>query len=120
MNQQPAYYAVIPASVRYDNSLPANAKLLYGEITALCTTSGYCWAGNGYFAELYEVDKATVSVWISKLNKAAHIQVVIDKAAGNTRRIYLAETAPIPGTKQPDTSLEKNGYLSMKTQRATP
>ena len=30
-----SYYAIIPANVRYDNSLNANAKLLYGEIMVL-------------------------------------------------------------------------------------
>ena len=28
-----SYYAIIPANVRYDKTLPANAKLLYAEIT---------------------------------------------------------------------------------------
>ena len=40
----PGYFSVIPANVMYDVELCPNAKLLYGEITALCNKKGYCWA----------------------------------------------------------------------------
>ena len=70
---QKSYYAIIPANVRYDTDLPANAKLLYGEITALCNEKGYCWAGNEYFASLYKVSKTSVSKWISKLIEQGYI-----------------------------------------------
>lgn len=67
------YYTVLPSKVRYDRDLPPSAKILYSELAVLCAEQGYCWASNGYFARLYGVDKATVSRWISKLNKRGYI-----------------------------------------------
>jgi len=67
------YYAIIPADVRYNKNLTANAKLLYGEITALTNEKGFCWASNSYFSELYKVEKGTISRWISQLEKNDHI-----------------------------------------------
>lgn len=71
------YYAVIPATVRYDKDLTANAKLLYGEITALCNEKGYCWATNDYFAQLYQVDKKTISRWIVSLIEKGYLKSTI-------------------------------------------
>ena len=67
--EQPSYYAVITADVRYCKSLKANEKLLYAEITCLTQKEGYCWSGNKYFADLYGVSKDTVSKWITNLVK---------------------------------------------------
>ena len=44
-------YSVIPARVRDDHSLRPNAKLLYGELSALAQAEGYCWAWNAHLAE---------------------------------------------------------------------
>lgn len=82
-----SYYAIIPANVRYDTDLTANAKLLYGEITALCNEKGYCWATNDYFANLYNVSKKSISTWISQLiNKNYIFSKIIYKE--NSKEIF--------------------------------
>lgn len=73
--ENPNYYAVIPAAVRYDEKLRANEKLLYGEISALTQKNGECWASNNYFADLYEVTPQAISKWILDLAERGYITV---------------------------------------------
>ena len=86
-----SYYAIIPADVRYDKRLKPLARLLYGEITALCNEKGYCYASNSYFAELYEVSDITISRYISELKEYGYIKCVYDKTQENIdkRKIYI-------------------------------
>ena len=84
---KPSYYAIIIASVRYDNSLPPNAKLLYGEISALANQKGFCYASNKYFADLYGVNEKTISDWIKKLKDGRHIYC--ESEANQNRKIYI-------------------------------
>ena len=95
MEIKPSYYAVVPADVRYDKTLPANAKLLYAEISSLTNKEGYCWASNNYFADLYGVSKIAISNWISKLVKAGYLESEINKKDGNERKLYLLFANPI-------------------------
>ncbi len=80
--EQKNYYAIIPANVRYDPNLKDKAKLLYGEITALCNERGYCWATNEYFAKLYGVSKVTISTLIKDLVENGYIKSQIIYKAG--------------------------------------
>lgn len=107
---KPNYYAIIPANVRYDKDLSANAKLLYGEITSLCNDKGYCWATNQYFASLYEVSDRTIQNLIKQLvdKNFIHIEIV-----NNSKRlIYIDFTTHekkfTPGTKKNSYPYEKN------------
>ncbi len=118
-----SYYAVIPADVRYDKELTPNAKLLYGEITALCNEKGYCWASDSYFMELYGVGRSTIQRWIKQLEDRGYIYRKTKHKEGTKqierRYIYLRDTLypkmrhPIPKNETPytqnwDTPIPKN------------
>jgi len=86
VHSHPAFYAIIPAHVRYCKDLEPAAKLLYGEITALCSKEGYCWASNQYFADLYGVEIRTVQFWLESLKTNEFIFVEVIKEGMQTRR----------------------------------
>lgn len=92
--EQPNYYAIIPATVRYDTNLKYAEKLLYGEITALANKNGYCYAQNKYFADLYNVTAVSVSRWISHLQELGYIETEIIRNENKeivSRNIYIAD-----------------------------
>lgn len=97
MEERKAYYAVIPATIRYDDNLKDKAKLLYGEITALTNEKGFCWATNSYFADLYKVTKETVSRLLKNLsdNGYIRIQLVYKNKQIIGRKIYIETSIPI-------------------------
>ena len=96
--ENPSYYSILTADVRYDSDLKANEKLLYSEITALADRYGYCWASNQYFADLYSVSARSIRDWISHLNKKGYIQVQIDNSDINNsrRKIFLGLGRKLP------------------------
>lgn len=100
------YYAIIPATVRYDKELKFAERLLYGEITALSNTSGYCYAKNKYFAELYAVSNETISRWLSHLKKLGYIEI---KVIRNERKQVIARNIYIMDTPY----CQKNQYPSI-------
>ncbi len=119
--EQPGYYANIPAIVRYDRELTPNAKLLYGEITALWNKFGFCWSGNAYFAKLYDKSTKSVSGWISQLKEKNHIIILSIYHKGTKhlaqRRIYNPEAIlHYSGTNSKLIQL-KNEYLEAMTPR---
>lgn len=88
----PSYLAHIPAHVRYNDTLSANAKIFYAEITALSCKYGYCFASNAHFAEMFKMSDRTASRLISELEKLGFISVKVVKNAQTGqvlgRRIY--------------------------------
>lgn len=123
-NEQPSYYSITPANVRYDRKLKANEKLLFGEITALANKSGYCTATNGYFAPLYDVTKTTISNWINHLKEKGYVKVVFQKNGKQIigRKIYpvmnpIKENKNTPVKEKDNTPIkEKDNTYSKKEQ----
>ena len=91
-----SYYAIIPANVRYDERLTPNAKLLYGEITALCNEKGFCWANNEYFSDLYKKSKISISKWINQLKKYEYIstELIYKNGTKEIEKRYIKITSP--------------------------
>ena len=95
--ERPGYYAIIPADVRYDDRIPANAKLLYGEISALIGAAGFCYASNQYFANVYGMSCDSITRLISKLEEAGYIKRELEKDKSGQvvrRKIFLSVSVP--------------------------
>lgn len=112
MNEKPNYYAIIPADVRYDDELTPNAKLLYGEITALSNKEGYCYASNTYFAELYKVSNRTIIRMINNLVNKGYLEKMNIYKKGTKeilqRRLYLVTKITLPSDKNVTGGNDKN------------
>lgn len=98
MTDQPSYYSIITANVRYDNRLTDSEKLLFAEITSLSNKYGYCTASNGYFATLYNVVKETISRRISNLTNFGYLKIEIIKEGNEVkqRKMYPLTQTSIP------------------------
>lgn len=75
--EQPSYYSILTANVRYDKRLKnhADCKVLYSEITALSNKNGYCSASNKYFSKLYDRPVPTISKWINLLKDLGYLKI---------------------------------------------
>lgn len=87
-------YSVIPARVRDDHTLRPNAKLLYGELSALAQAEGYCWAWNARLAETLGISKRTVEGLLKQLRDRGHIRMEVERDPENQevlcRKIWIA------------------------------
>lgn len=109
-------YSVIPASVRYDKELRPNAKLLYGELSALTLAEGYCWATNSYLAELFGLSAHTIGDLIKQLKDRGHIRVEVERDPETNevlrRKIWISGPAGLSVPPPPEnggTSPQKKG-----------
>ena len=113
-----AFWAVVPATVLYDDTIPANAKLLYGQITQMTGADGCCGMTNAQLAEPNGLSEDSVSRLIKALEKAGHIVVhyAPDAKDGHpVRSIYqVLQAPPLTGKNADKLTGKKTDPLSAK------
>ena len=114
-NIHQGYWAVVPAPILNDESMPPPAKLLYPVIASLAEQTGYCWASNEYLAKWFGVSERTVSRWVKMLEQSGYIRCEMwPTDVGHQRRIYvgIAVNSPQGGYRQkcldPQGGVDKN------------
>lgn len=114
--ENPGFYAILPASVRYDNQLKPAEKIFYAEITALANQAGYCYAGNNYFSQLYGVDERTVRRWVQHLQQYSYVDVTYVREGTDNRRRISPLTGSVPdvfdSAESPDTDVQSGHPVS--------
>lgn len=95
MNQekdQPNFFSILIAPVRYHKQLCDGAKLLYSEISALTQKEGYCWSQNQYFMDCFDKSRRTIQEWLSQLENLGFIKIYFDcPVIQSNRKITLCD-----------------------------
>ena len=115
--ENPGFYAILPASVRYDNRLKAAEKIFYAEITALSDQSGYCYAGNSYFCQLYDTTDRTVQRWVKHLQELGYVAVTYTREGTTNQRRISPLSGSVPDAcaeNRPDKNVGERHTVSAK------
>ncbi len=93
------YFAILPATVRYDKSLSARTVLLYAMLTSLATASGEAYASNKYIGDVLGISDPTVKRCLRELETGRYITVKYEFVPGTReiarRLIRINDLAPL-------------------------
>jgi DNA-binding PadR family transcriptional regulator len=91
--EKQSYYVVIPMPIFEDKELKPNEKLLYGLISSLINSEGYCYASNKYLSEKINISEVNISKTLKKMEQKGYIAIVYvkDGAIVKSRKIYIDE-----------------------------
>lgn len=96
MKNNPSFYSILTAQVRYDKRLKPIEKLLYSEISALLNMRGECYASNKYFAELYDVSERAVTRYIQHLEELGYIRIeIVSEGLKKKRYLQLLDSSEV-------------------------
>lgn len=93
-------FAIIWVDLLYEDSVPASAKLLYGEIYRLSNADGWCDASNEEFCDLLGCSENTVRNLLKALVRVGQISIHTEprrkESGGTTRRIFCGRRLSTP------------------------
>ena len=93
-------FAIIWVDLLYEDSVPASAKLLYGEIYRLSNADGWCDASNEVFCDLLGCSENTVRNLLKALVRVGQISIHTEPRrngkGGTIRRIFCGRRLTIP------------------------
>lgn len=98
-------FAIIWVDLLYEDSVPATAKLLYGEIYRLSNADGWCDASNEVFCDLLGCSENTVRNLLKALVRVGQISIHTEPCrngkGGTIRRIFCGRRLAVP--EEPET-----------------
>lgn len=93
-------FAIIWVDLLYEDSVPATAKLLYGEIYRLSNADGWCDASNEVFCDLLGCSENTVRNLLKALERVGQISIRTEPCrsgkGGTVRRIFCGRRLAVP------------------------
>lgn len=93
------YFAVLPATVRYDKELTPRSVLLYAMLTSLAVANGEAYASNKYIATALKVSEPTVNRLLRELAERKYIKIRFEYKLGSReiarRLICITDLPPL-------------------------
>lgn len=97
-------FAIIWVDLLYEDSVPASAKLLYGEIYRLSNADGWCDASNEEFCDLLGCSENTVRNLLKALVRVGQVSIRTEprrkESGGTTRRIFCGRRLSTPAEER--------------------
>lgn len=104
INKHLPAFVVITGQVHFDKNLSDKDVRIYGYISALANSKGYCYATNKYLAETFDVSEKTIQRAVSSLTSKGYLNPVIMRDSEGMvveRRLYLTFPAPNENAYEP-------------------
>ncbi|WP_159257855.1 helix-turn-helix domain-containing protein [Lactiplantibacillus pentosus] len=119
-NEIGGYWSIIPSYIMERTDLKANEKLIYGIVSSLTSSKGYCWASNARIGKGIGVKADTASRCITNLVKAGFLARRIVRNENNeiTDR-YLTIVQPQTTDGGPTTSNSETGPIGSSSDSST-